>query len=80
MKRERQRKDTRIRLDEEGPSISYQQQRKLENHKSTMPTFFEGGEMYRNEEIRGPETHETLSLYLEEYNEQYRAFKERLTL
>ena len=50
MKREIQRKDRRRRLDEEGPSTSYQQQRKLENHRSphiyTMPTFFEEGEWY----------------------------------
>ena len=45
-----------------------------------MPTFFEGGERYRNEERREPETHETLSLYLEEYKAQSRAFKEILTL
>ena len=45
-----------------------------------MPTYSEEGERYRNEERREPETHETLSLYLEEYKEQSRAFKESLTL
>ena len=70
MKRERQRKDPIRILDEEGLITSYQQQRRQENlrppHRSTVPTFFEEGEWYRNEEIREPETHETLSLYLEE--------------
>ena len=45
-----------------------------------MATLFEEGEWYNNEEIREPETHETLSLYLEEYKSQSRAFKESLTL
>ena len=52
MKRERQRKDPRRILDEEGTSTSYQQQRRSENHRSphrsTMPTFFEEGEWYIN--------------------------------
>ena len=34
MKKERQRKDPRRRFEEEGPSTSYQQRRKPENHKS----------------------------------------------
>ena len=47
-----------------------------------MPTFFEECEWYSREERRNMEleTHETLSLYLEEYKAQYRAFKEKLTL
>ena len=84
MKKERQRKDTRRRIEEEGPSTSYQQKRKSENHRSphrsTMPTFFEEGDRYRKGERREPEIHETLSLYLEEYKEHSRAFKESLTL
>ena len=80
MKRVRQREDPRRIFDEEGPSTSYQQQRKPENHRSNMPTFFEEGEWYINEERRKPETHETLSLYLEDYKAQSRAFKEKLTL
>ena len=70
MKGERKWKDPRRRFDEEGPSTSYQQKRRPKNHRSphrsTMLTFFEEGERYRNEERREPETHETLSLYLEE--------------
>ena len=65
-------------------STFYQQQRRPKNprspHKSTMPTFFEEGERYRSEEWNEPKTHETLSLYLEEYKAQSRAFKEKLTL
>ena len=84
MKEERKQEDPRRRLDEEDPSTSYQQRRKPENHRSpqrsTMPTFFGEGERCRDEERREPRTHETLSLYLEEYKAQYRAFKEILTL
>ena len=82
MKEEEQREDPRRRSDEE--STSYQQQERPQNprspHRSTMPTFFEEGERYRSEERNEPETHETLSLYLEEYKAQSRAFKEKLTL
>ena len=82
MKEEEQREDSRRRSDEE--STSYQQQRRLENprspHRSTMPTFFEEGERYRSEEWHELETHETLSLYLEEYKSKSRDFKEKLTL
>ena len=53
-KRERQKEDPRRRFEEEGPSTSYQQQRKPENHRyphrSTMPTFFEEGEWYSHGE------------------------------
>ena len=53
MKEGRQKEDPRRRCDEEGPNTSYQQRRELENprspHRSTMPTFFEEGEGYRNE-------------------------------
>ena len=84
MKGESQRKDPRRRFEEEGPSTSYQQKRKPEDHRSphrsTMPTLFEEGERYRNEERKEPKTHETLSLYLKEYKAQSRAFKEELTL
>ena len=70
MKKERQKEDPRRRFDEEGPSTSYQQQRRLENHRSPhryiMPTFLGEGEWYRNELIRKLETHETLILYIEE--------------
>ena len=70
MKKERQRKDRRRRFEEEGPSTSYQQKRKPENHRSPhrpiMPTLSKEGERYRNEERRELETHETLILYLEE--------------
>ena len=45
-----------------------------------MPTFFGEGERCINEERNEPETHETLSLYLEEYKAQSRAFKEKLNL
>ena len=45
-----------------------------------MPSFFEEGKRYRNEGRREPETHETLSLYLEEDKAQSRSFKESLTL
>ena len=66
MKKEGQKEDARIRCDEEGPSTSYQQRRKLENprspHRSTMPTFFGEGERCRNEERNELETHETLSV------------------
>ena len=34
----------------------------------------------RSEKRNEPETHETLSLYLEEYKVESRAFKEKLTL
>ena len=48
MKIERKKEDPRIIFEEEGPSTSYQQKRKPENHRSphrsTMPTFFEEGE------------------------------------
>ena len=71
MKEERKKEDPRRRCDEEGLSTSYQQRRKPENpispHRSTIPTFFGEGERCRNEERNEPETHETLSLYLEEY-------------
>ena len=84
IRKEGQREDPRRICDEEGPRTSYQRRRKLENprspHRSTMPTFFEEGERYRSEERNETETHETLSLYLEEYKEQSRAFKEKLTL
>ena len=84
MKKRSQRKDTRRIFEEEGPSTSYQQKRKLKNHRSphisVVATSFEEGESYVNEEIREPETHETLNLYLEEYKEQSRDFKESLTL
>ena len=69
MKEEEQEEDLRSRSDE--GSSSYQQQRRLENsispHRSTMPTFFGEGERCRNEERKEPETHETLSMYIEEY-------------
>ena len=69
MKKEEQREDPRRRSDEE--NTSYQQQRRPENprspHRSTIPTFFEEGEGYRSKERHEPKTHETLSLYLEEY-------------
>ena len=82
MKEEEQREDPRSISDEE--NTSYQQQRRLKNHgsphRTTMPTFFEEGERYRNEEINEPETHETLSLYLEEYKAYSIEFKEKLTL
>ena len=47
--------------EEEGSlSTSYQQRRRPENprspHRSTIPTFFEEGERYRNEEKRCKET------------------------
>ena len=84
MKNEGQKEYPRRICDEEGPSTSYQQRRKLENpryhHRSTMPTFLGEGERCRNEERNEPETHETLILYLEEYKAQSRAFKEKLTL
>ena len=70
MKTKRKKEDPRTRFEEEGPSTSYQQKRRPENHRSphrsTMPTFSEEGERYRNEERREPTTHETLSLYLKE--------------
>ena len=82
MKEEEQEEDPRSRSDEE--STSYQQQRRLENprspHRSTIPTFFEEGERYTSEEKNELETHETLSLYLEEYKSHSRAFKEKITL
>ena len=82
MKKEGKKEDPRRRCDEE--STSYQQQRRPENprspHRSTMPTFFEEGERYINEERRKPKTHETLNMYLEEYKAQSRAFKESVTL
>ena len=84
MKEARQKEDPRRRCDEEGPNTSYQQRRKPENprspHRSTMPTFVKEGEECRNEGGNEPETHETLSLYLEEYKAQSREFKEKLTL
>ena len=71
MKRERQKGDPRRIFYEEGPSTSYQQRRKPENyispHRYTMPTFFGEGARYRNDERRKLETHEALSLYVEEY-------------
>ena len=76
MKREMQKEDPRRGFDEEGPSTSYQQETRAKNHRSphrsTMPTFFEEGEWYSHEERRNMEleTHETLSLYLEEYKAQ----------
>ena len=86
MKKERQKENPRRRFDKEGSITSYQQKIKPENHRSphrsTMPTFFEEGEWYRNEERRNMEleTHEALSLYLEEYKGQSRGFKDILTL
>ena len=65
--KERKRKDLGRRFEEEGLSTSYQQKIRPKNHRSTMSTFFEEGERYRNEEKRESKTHETLSLYLEEY-------------
>ena len=68
MEEERQREDPRRICDEE--STSYQQKIRPKNprypHRSTMPTLFEEGERYINEERNEPETHETLSLYLKE--------------
>ena len=62
MKKERQKKDPRRIFEEEGPSTSYQQQRRLENykspHRSTMPTFFEEGERYRSKGRNEPKTHD----------------------
>ena len=53
MKKEGQKEDPRRICDDEGPSTSYQQRRKPENHISpqisTMPTFFGEGEAYNNE-------------------------------
>ena len=84
IKRERQKEDPRRIFDEEHPSTSYHQKRKLENHRSphrsNMPTFFEEFEWYWNEERRKHETHETLSLCLEQYKALSRAFKGSLTL
>ena len=82
--RERQRETSMRFQDEEGPSTSYQQQRRLEDHISphitTMPNLFEEGEWYRNEERISMEleTHETLSIYLEKYKSQSRPFRENL--
>ena len=76
MKEDRQKEGPRRRCDEEGPNTSYQQRRKPENprspHRSTMPTFFGEVKRCRNEERNEPKTHETLSLYLEEYKAQSR--------
>ena len=73
MKRERKKEYLRRIFDEEGLSTSYQQKREPENHisphRSTIPNFSEEGEWYRNKGKKEPETHETLSLYLEEYKE-----------
>ena len=50
----------RFQEEEGSPSTSYQQSRRPENprspHRSTMPTFFEEGERYSNEEERCKET------------------------
>ena len=81
MKVEGQEEDPRRRFDEEGPSTSYHQRRRRpENHRSTIPTLSEESGRYRNEEGNEPNTHEALSLYLEEYKAEFRAFKEKLTL
>ena len=45
-----------------------------------MPTLFEEDERYIIEEREEPKTHETLSLYLEEYKAQSTTFKKRLAL
>ena len=51
-RRERKIETSRRFQDEEGPSTSFQQQRRPENHRSPhgsiMATFFEEGEWYRN--------------------------------
>ena len=84
MQKEGLNEDPRRRCDKEGPSTSYQQRRKLESPRSlqryTMPTLFGEGERCIKEERIEPETHETLTLYLEEYKQQSREFKEKLTL
>ena len=53
MNNEGQKEDPRRIFDEEGPSTSYQQQRKPESHRSphrsTMPMFFQEGEWYSHE-------------------------------
>ena len=50
----------RFQEEEGSPSTSYQKRRRPENprspHRSTMPTFFEEGERYSNEEKRCKET------------------------